>query len=80
MVGKDVIEAVLGSDVAIAGLVLVFAGFLLTKAESSRSSRSGHVYNWLAVAGLIPIVASLAAAWMSIDGLQGGCGKPNIHL
>lgn len=72
MVGKDVIEAVLGSDIAIAGLVLVFAGFLLTKAESLRGSRSGAVYNWLAVAGLIPIVASLLAAWMCIDGLQGG--------
>ena len=72
MPGKDVIEAVLGSDIAIAGLVLVFAGFLLTKAESFRGSRSGYVYNWLAVAGLIPIVASLIAAWMCIDALQGG--------
>jgi len=49
MVDRDVIEAVLGSDIAIAGLVLVFAGFLLTKAESLRGSRSGNVYNWLAV-------------------------------
>jgi|SRR6185436_8715766 len=30
------------------------------------------VYSWLAVAGLAPIVASLVAAWMCIDGLQGG--------
>jgi|KBSMisStandDraft_5_1062788.scaffolds.fasta_scaffold52882_3 hypothetical protein len=72
MADREVIEAVLGSDIAIAGLVLVFAGFLLTKAESFRGSRAGDVYSWLAVAGLAPIVASLVAAWMCIDGLQGG--------
>jgi len=41
MADREVIEAVLGSDIAIAGLVLVFAGFLLTKAESFRGSRAG---------------------------------------
>jgi len=72
MADREVIEAVLGSDIAIAGLVLVFAGFLLTKAESFRGSRAGDVYSWLAVAGLAPIVASLVAAWMCIDGASGG--------
>jgi uncharacterized membrane protein len=71
MAEKDVILAVLGSDIAIAGLVLVFAGFLVTKAESFEGSRYGDKYNWLAVLGLLPILASLAAAWMCIDALQG---------
>jgi uncharacterized membrane protein len=68
---KDVILAALGSDIAVAGLVLVFAGFLMTKADSFEGSRSGDKFNWLALGGLIPIVASLVAAWMCVDALQG---------
>ena len=71
MIERDVILAALGSDIAIAGLVLVFAGFLVTKAESFEGSKYGDKYNWLAVAGLIPIVVSLAAAWMCVDAVQG---------
>jgi hypothetical protein len=44
-VEKDVILAALGSDIAIAGLVLIFSGFLATKAESFDGSRSGDKYN-----------------------------------
>jgi len=72
MIEKDVLLAVLGSDIAIAGLILVFAGFLFTKAESYQGSRSGDKYNWLAVLGLVPVVFALASAWMCIDALQGG--------
>jgi uncharacterized membrane protein len=71
MIERDVVLAVLGSDIAIAGLVLIFAGFLVTKASSFEGSKSGDKYGWLAVAGLVPIVVSLAAAWMCIDALQG---------
>ena len=72
MIEKDVILAVLGSDIGIAGLVLVFAGFLVTKADSYEGSRSGDKFNWLAVVGLLPILAALASAWMCVDALQGG--------
>jgi uncharacterized membrane protein len=68
---RDILLAALGSDVAIAGLVLVFVGFLFTKAESYQGNRSGDLYSRLAVSGLVPIVASLAAAWMCIDAIQG---------
>ena len=74
------ILAALGSDIAIAGLVLVFAGFLATKAESFEGSRSGDKYSWLAVLGLVPIVVSLAAAWMCIDALQGGAWEAEHTL
>lgn len=80
MAEKDVILAVLGSDIAIAGLVLIFAGFLATKAASYEGSKSGDKYNWLAVAGLLPIVVSLVAAWMCIDALQGGEWEANHSL
>lgn len=71
MIERDVIDAVLGSDISIAGLVLVFAGFLYAKAESYQGRGSGDKYNWLAVGGLIPVVVSLISAWMCINALQG---------
>jgi hypothetical protein len=80
MAEKDVILAALGSDIAIAGLVLVFAGFLVTKGDSFKGSRYGDRYKWLAVGGLVPIVASLIAAWMCVDALQGGEWEANHTL
>jgi hypothetical protein len=71
MTERDVIIGVLGGHISIAGLVLVFAGFLVTKAQSYGGSKSGDKYNWLAVGGLLPIVAALASAWMCVDALQG---------
>jgi len=68
---KDVILAVLGNHIAIAGLILIFAGFLLSKAESYEGSRRGDKYNWLAVAGLIPIIAALLSAEICIEALKG---------
>jgi hypothetical protein len=58
MAEKDVILAILGSDIAVAGLILVFAGFLMTKADSFEGSRYGDKFNWLALGGLIPIICS----------------------
>ena len=80
MIERDIILAVLGSDIAIAGLVLIFAGFLATKAESFEGNMSGDKYSRLAVVGLLPIVFSLASAWMCIDGLQGGVWEANHSL
>jgi predicted ferric reductase len=70
MIGNDVILAALGSDIAIAGLVLVFVGFVSAKAESYQGDKSGDKFHWLAVSGFIPILVSLIAAWMCVDALQ----------
>jgi hypothetical protein len=71
MSDKEVILAVLGNDIAVAGLLLVFAGFVITKAESFQDVTRGDRYRWLARASLVPIVAALVSAWFSIDAIQG---------
>jgi hypothetical protein len=55
MIEKDVVLAALGSDVAVAGLVLVFAGFLVTKASSYEGNRAGDKYNWAGGRPLRPV-------------------------
>jgi hypothetical protein len=67
---KDVILAVLGSDISVAGLVLVFSGFLITKAESYQT-RYGDKFRWFAVSGILPVLIALAGAWLCICAIEG---------
>lgn len=73
MAERDTILAVLGGDIGIAGLILVFAGFVITKAESFTVVRKANAYRWIARFSLVPIIVALVSAWISIDAIQ-GCG------
>jgi aminoglycoside phosphotransferase len=73
MADKDVVLAVLSNDIAVAALLLVFAGFVITKAESFQNEIRADRFRWLARFSLVPIVAALGSAWLSIDAIQ-GCG------
>jgi hypothetical protein len=66
----DTILAVLSSGIALAGLLLVFSGFLFTKAASFETKR-GDRYRWFARATLVPVLSALALTWMSINALDG---------
>jgi hypothetical protein len=67
---RDTILAVLSSAIALAGLLLIFSGFLFAKAASFETKR-GDKYRWFGRATLIPVIASLALSWLSIDALDG---------
>lgn len=47
----------------VAGLLLVFCGFLFTKAESFETVR-GDKFRLLAKIGVIPLFASFCSAWV----------------
>jgi uncharacterized membrane protein len=70
MAERDTILAVLQSDISFAGLVLVFVGFLLSKADSYET-KSGDKYRYLAVAGFIPVLSALASAWFCAEAIEG---------
>ena len=70
MIERDTILAVLQSDIAFAGLVLVFVGFLLSKADTYET-KSGDKYRYLAVAGFLPVLAGLASAWFCAEAIEG---------
>ena len=78
MADKDTALAVLQGSLAIAGLMLVFSGFLLTKASTYETKR-GDKFRYLAQFGLIPLVAALVCSWVSIWVVEGAHGSA-VHL
>jgi hypothetical protein len=63
---------------ALAGILLVFAGFLIAKGDSFKT-RLGDKYKWLAFSALIPVLIAIALSWLSIDALE-GCQWAMYHL
>jgi sorbitol-specific phosphotransferase system component IIC len=67
---KDTILAVLGASVSLAGLLLVFVGFLYSHAETFETKRRDR-FRRIAKAGLIPFLVSLLCAWFCVQWLTG---------
>ena len=70
MPDQNIILTVLQSSIGLAGLLLVFSGFLFSKA-SSYDTKRGDKFKKLAKATLIPIFVALALSWMSVEALAG---------
>ena len=66
---KDIAIGLLGAIVAVAGLLLVFSGFLFTKAESI-DSRRGDKFRTIGKLGVIPLIASFVTAWVCLMAVQ----------
>jgi hypothetical protein len=66
----DTILAIFSSGIALAGLLLIFSGFLFSKAASYGTKR-GDKYTIFAKLTLIPVLAALALTWASVSALEG---------
>jgi hypothetical protein len=66
---KDVALGLLGAILAVAGLLLVFSGFLFTKAESFESKR-GDKFRLMGKLGVIPLSSSFVSAWVCVLAVQ----------
>ena len=71
MPDTDTILAVFQSGIDLAGLLLVFSGFLLSKADSFNSTRRGEKYRKLFYLTLIPLLAALFESFISLLALRG---------
>jgi hypothetical protein len=80
VVERDILLTVLGSDIGLLGLILVFAGLVSTKADSMENSRRGDRFRWLARASLVPLIAALLSAWISIDAVEGSTWAATYSL
>jgi hypothetical protein len=67
---KDSIIAAFGASAALAGLLLVFIGFVYVRGESYSTVR-GDRFKWAAKAGTVPFLVTLACAWCCFEWLTG---------
>lgn len=67
---KDTIVAILGATVTVAGLVLVFIGFVASQGEQFQNNQRKRVFKRVAKTGLIPFAISLLAGYFCVCWLQ----------
>ena len=72
MADKDIALALLQASIAIAGLVLVYSGFLAGRAADFKGDRRGDKFIWLARGGFIPVIAALFCCGMGVRVLRPG--------
>jgi len=87
---KEVVIAILGAAVSLAGLLLIFSGFLFTQAWSFPPATSDKIINRVknaGRAGMLPFVFALAVAAASVfwltnpsEGIYSFCVKGFIGL
>lgn len=75
MANENISLGILQAAIALAGLLLIFVGFLLGKADQIDLKSKRTVVRILAVVGLIPFSAALVCAWQSVWSLQGAHGS-----
>jgi len=68
---KDVEIGVLGAAIGLAGLLLVFVGYLLSAAAQIQEQTPRRRLKAAACTALIPFLCCLGCAWMSIEAIQG---------
>lgn len=74
------VQAVLGASVGLAGLLLVFVGFVYGRADSFTDTRRRDSYQRIARIGIAPFVASLVCAWLCLEALTGSQQLTNLSL
>ena len=71
MADKDAALAILQAAIALAGLLLVFAGFLLARAEQFPNERARRSLKRLAKFALVPLLAAIGCTWLAVWAAQG---------
>jgi hypothetical protein len=76
MADKDEALAILQAAIAIAGLVLVYSGFVLARGAALSDVRKQKKFQRLAKLGLVPVTVSLICSLMGVRVLlPGRCGS-----
>jgi hypothetical protein len=72
MADKDIALAILQAAIAIAGLVLVYSGFILAKASSLSDTRKAKKFELLAKGAMVPVITALICSFMGVRVLLPG--------
>jgi len=79
MANTDVALGILQAAIAIGGLLLVFIGFVLGRADREPLKGVRVRIRRIGIAGLVPFVAALFCSWQSVWAVQGAHGS-SMHL
>lgn len=67
---RDAVTAVAGAASALAGLVLVFVGFVYARGEAMQNVKRGAQFKNVARAGVLLFVALLGSTWFALNFIQ----------
>lgn len=70
----------LQTSVALAGLLLVFVGFIYAKADQFTSSKRADTYRNLARGSILPLVPALLCAWQCLSALHGNAAAYDMAV
>jgi|SRR6267378_1695454 len=68
---KDAVIAIFGAGVGLAGIVLVFIGFVSTHAENFQNNNRKRIFKLIAKIGLAPFSLAILSAFFSLLWLNG---------
>jgi hypothetical protein len=69
---RETVAVLLDVSTSLAGLMLVFAGFIYVRGESFANERTKDKYKNVARAAFGPFAMALLSAWLCLSYLQGG--------
>lgn len=68
---SEVASSIFENAVSLAGLLLVFMGFVYARGDSMSNTRRGDKYKQVARVGLIPFAVLLWSAWLGLNCMEG---------
>ena len=64
---ETVISSILGASGGLAGILLVFVGFIYTRSEGFQVASRARKYQTVAKIGLIPFAVALVCSWLCLQ-------------
>ena len=75
---KDTIAAIMGSASALAGLLLVFLGFVYARGEGYSNVNRGAKFKLAAKLGIIPFLTALVCTWSGMEWMEGNSSMYSV--
>lgn len=68
---ETVVSSILGASVGLAGILLVFVGFIFTRSEGFEVVTRTRRYQIIARVGLVPFAVAIGCAWVCLEWFLG---------
>ena len=68
---REIITSILASSVGLAGVLLIFVGFVYSRVETFERAEKAKKYRLVARVGAIPFLLAVSSAWLCLEWLVG---------